>query len=188
MEDLEKEGSVLGTPQAAGGDPEPVSLMQRILLVTDGTVTHIVEAYAGEPIQIVKLEQSVGSWASESPDIHPTDDEPVIRRRVLLRGSRTQTNYVYAESVILSGRLHPAVREALMFKEEPIGRILTEGRVETFREVVRSGRQPAGALGEYFGVDASEPLIFRSYTVTAGERPIMLITEKFPASSFLSVA
>jgi chorismate-pyruvate lyase len=161
--------------------------MQRILLVTDGTVTHIVEAYAGEPIQVVKLEQSVGTWASQSPDISLSEDEPVVRRRVLLRGSRSQTNYVYAESLILTDRLAPRVRDELISTEDPIGKILTGSRTETFREVIRSGRQPAEALGQYFGLEPSDILIFRTYTIAAGARPIMVITERFPLSSFQSV-
>lgn len=171
-----------------GGDPGSLSLMQRILLVTDGTVTHIVEAYAGEPIQVVKLDQSFDTWASQSPDISLSENEPIVRRKVLLRGSRSQANYVYAESVILTDRLDPRVRDELISTEEPIGKILTHSRTETFREVIRSGRQPAGAVGQYFGIEESEPLIFRTYTINAGARPIMLITEKFPASSFVSVA
>ena len=39
---------------------EALTVFERILLITDGTVTDLLEAFAGEAISVVKLSQSIG--------------------------------------------------------------------------------------------------------------------------------
>ncbi len=66
----------------------------------------------------------------------------------------------------------------------PVGTLLLENRVETFREVLSAGREPAGSCARYFAVEVDTEMVWRTYRVCARQRPIMLITEKFPASAF----
>ena len=42
-------------PGPAAAIAAPLTWFQRVLLGTDGTVTHILEAYTGEPIEVRKL-------------------------------------------------------------------------------------------------------------------------------------
>ncbi len=161
----------------------PLSRLQRVLLTTDGTVTHVLEAYESERILVQKLGQSQDSEVAPA-EMEPAGPETVMRRCILLQGSQTKETYVYAESVILSDRLERRVAEGLLFTEEPIGRLLLDSRLETFREILDCGREPAGERAQHFGLDESAPLISRTYRVIAGHRPIMLITEKFPAGAW----
>ena len=163
----------------------PLSPLERVLLTTDGTVTHVLDAYWGERIRLVKLDQSQDTAEVAIAVMEPDGPETVMRRTILLQGSETKENYVYAESLILSDRLDPGLADALLSTDEPIGRLLVEARLETFREVVDCGREPAGDRGCHFGIEPSSPLISRTYRVIAARRPTMLITEKFPATEWL---
>jgi chorismate-pyruvate lyase len=63
---------------------------------------------------------------------------------------------------------------------KPIGLLILENRLETFREILGCAREPAGAIGRHFQIAADDYLISRRYRVIAHGQPIMLITEKFP--------
>ncbi len=164
-----------------------LSAFQRILLTTDGTLTVLVEVYANEAIKVVKLSQSSGPWQGGDPDLELQGGEEVLRRTILLRGASTGTNYLYADSVLVTDRLPAVVRAGLVETDKPIGRLLVEARTETFRDILRAGTEPAGDCASHFGIDEDDLLIFRTYTVKAEGRPIMLITEKFPIDAFWSL-
>lgn len=179
-----------------GGRPLPamkaaamsgLSLLQRILLITDGTVTHILEAYAGETVRVVKLEQDVGPAPADLLDLDVAAGDEVLQRRILLQGSSSGTTFLYAESIIVPSRLPEVIRQGLIETDEPIGRLLGDNRLETFREITELKQEPAGGLAPRFGIDRSAMLHTRNYVITSGGRPVMRISEKFPVTSFTSV-
>lgn len=160
------------------------NLVQRILLVTDGTVTNIVEAYAGEGISVAVLRQVTQPAAQAASALEVRESDRVLHREVLLQGRTSGRIFVYALSQIVPGRLEPAVRRGLLEGVKPIGRLLEENRIETFREIIDAHREPAGPRGVHFGMGPEAPLVSRTYRIIAGGRPMMLITEKFPADAF----
>lgn len=175
---------LLDEPPAAWGDISRLPPLQRVLLTTDGTVTNVLEALSGEAIALVKLSQSYDLSPTEDPDLRTVEGESLIRRRILLRGRRSGRNYVYAESVILVNRLHPRLCNDLIETDNPVGKLLVQSRIETFREFVSWGFEPAGDIAGHFGLREDDQLISRTYRVFAQRAPIMVITEKFPASAF----
>ena len=160
---------------------------QRILLGTDGTVTHILEAYAGEPIEIVKLLQRFDVSDDGDADLLITDRETVLRRQVLLCGRRTHRTLVYAEVVVVVARVEQALIAGLVETDTPIGTLLRKARTETLREVLVADSEPAGTCAAHFGIDPDADLIFRTYRIVSGGQPIILVTEKFPAHFFRDV-
>ena len=160
---------------------------QRMLVGTDGTVTHILEAYCDEPVEVVKLlhERDVAGALDADLELAPGDE--VLRRRVLLRGARTHRSLLYAEAVVALGRVQAAFLDGLVSTDKPIGVLLAEARTETFREILHVGRELAGTCGTHFGLDPDAELISRTYRILRAGRPMILITEKFPADSFLDV-
>ena len=156
---------------------------QRMLLGTDGTVTHILEAYADEPIDVVKLLQEIDTWKAGDARLLLSEGK-VLRRHVLLLARRSRRILLYAEAVVVLERADPTLVRGLLETDKPIGVLLAENRTETFREILEVGREPAGSCGAHFGIDPSAELIFRTYRILAGQQPVMLITEKFPADSF----
>lgn len=162
----------------------PLNAFQRVLLMTDGTVTDVVEVYTGEAIRVVKLAQFFGGNDPENPQLSAEGGETLLHRTVLLQGAKSGTNYIHAHSVIAPDRLPPEVLEGLVETGRPIGKLLASSRIETFREIVGLGFEPAGDCADYFGVDPASNLVFRTYRIHVQQRPVMRITEKFPTSWF----
>ena len=161
------------------------SFLQRLLLVTDGRITDIVQAYSGETVEAVKLRHKLIISGSQSSPLDLDREYQLLDRSIVLQGSQTKTNYLYADSKIVLERLDADIRDELIFTQQPIGKLLRENKIETFREILDCGIEPAGSLGEYFGIKPSAELIYRTYLVLIAGLPVMQITEKFPTTHFL---
>lgn len=162
----------------------PLSVFQRILLMTDGTVTDVLEAYANEPIRVVKLFQSFSTSEPEEPELDRYGYQRVLRRSVLLQGELSHQNFLYADSVITPDGLPTQIVDALLTTEQTIGRLLARNRIETFREVVALGFEPAGTCADFFDLEPTDKLVFRTYRILVRGEPVMRITEKFPVTAF----
>jgi chorismate-pyruvate lyase len=170
----------------SGIDPGTLKELHRILLTTDGTVTDILEAYHRERMTVVALHQDTVP-ASTLPraqqvalGIETTPDAEVLTREILLRGEISESCHVYATSVIVLDRLAAPVRLGLLDKKQPIGHLLLEHRIATFKEIIDCHRDPAGALAPHFGISDRAPMLSRTYVVSVANQPLMFITEKFP--------
>lgn len=177
---------MIGTMQNSLISPT-LTRFQQILLGTDGSVTHIMEAYSQEEMEAVKLRQELAVATEADADLDVTPGVKVMRRQVVLRGRSSRQNLLYAEAVMVPERLPPMVLSGLLETDTPIGRLLARNRTETFREVLMIGREAAESCGPLFGVPRSAEFIFRTYRILAGKQPMMLITEKFPATFFLGI-
>lgn len=190
-----RNGSILPIPSLTGNlqnslnrnhvDPSVLSTFQKILLTTDGTVTDILEAYLFEQIRIVKLSEQLIALDHDIPSIELKKGAEVVIRKVLLQGKISRKNFIYADSIIIPEKLDERFREALLETKMPIGKIWFEQRVETFKEILSSSKEPAGELAEYFNIQLSDNLLTRTYCVVTNRKPVMMITEKFPESYFL---
>lgn len=165
----------------------PLSTFQRVLLMTDGTVTDILEVYTREIIRVVILNQSLVEREPETPQLNDLGIERLLFRTVLLQGTASGTNFIHADSVVAPDRLPPSVLTGLLETGTPIGRLLAQERIETFREIVGLAFEPAGECADYFGVDPTSNLIARTYRIHVNRRPVMRITEKFPVTWFAEV-
>ena len=169
--------------------PKPATLpvnsfLQRLMLVTDGRITDIVQAYSGETVEAVKLHQEL-IISSDRPDLQLDRQSQLMERSILLQGTKSKTNYLYADSQIVLERLDPAIRNELIFTRQPIGKLLRENQVETYREIIDCGIEPAGRLAQYFQIDPASKMIYRTYNVLIKRLPVLQITEKFPTTHFV---
>ena len=169
--------------QLLGGWGPSLSAVQRILLTTDGRITDIIEAYAREPVCVMKLSETLDE-PGYIPNLKLSEDDDVLYRSVMIRGVDSGADYLYATSLIVAGRLPTAMLESLLYTDAPFGRLLVEHRVETLREILYWHREPAGRYSMYFDMKPTEMVLSRTYRVVSMEQPIALITEKFPESSF----
>ena len=163
----------------------PLSILQRVLLITDGTVTDVLEAYANEPIRVVKLGQNFDTVDARVPELDLSPSGRVLRRTVLLQGALSGQNFLFAESVITPQGLDPGIVDGLVGSDRPVGRLLAQHRIETFREIVALGFELAGPCADYFEVEPTSRLVFRTYRIIMRGQPVMRITEKFPLTLFL---
>jgi chorismate-pyruvate lyase len=156
----------------------PTSPLARVLLSTDGTVSYILEAYADEPIEVVKLSQTFDTSTEADTDLDMSAGA-VLRRRVVLRGQRSLRSLVYAEALVALDRVEPAFLKGLVGSDQPIGLLLAHSRTETFREILRTSRRPAGSCAVHLDIDPGAEVLSRTYRIVAERRPIVVITERF---------
>lgn len=166
---------------------DELSPSQQVLVNTNGTVTQVLEAYTGEPMRIVKLSQGHVTWPGADPRLDLEAGHQVLERTVLLQGVQSGRNYLYADSVMIVDRLDEQVVNGLLNTDVPVGTLLVQSRVELFREILTVGKEVADSCALHFGIAPDEETICRTYRVLSHQRPIMLITEKFPASFYVSL-
>ena len=129
-------------------DPRELSSFQRILLTTDGTVTEILEAHLFESMRIVKLYEEQIATDKAIPYLEVPQGTEVMARKILLRGKYIHKNYIYAESLLVPDRLSPQMRDDLLNTRKPIGLLILEARMETFREILSCQREPMGEIAQ----------------------------------------
>src|SRR5258708_26925271 len=127
-----------------------IGLLQRILLVTDGTLTDILQIAFLEPIGVLKLAVDVGKTCIplEALELKPGDVR--MKRDIVLYGQNTGNNYVYAESTVAIDRLPRGLREELVDSNKPIGRLWSEHGVETRKELLHVSKCSPPELLAYF--------------------------------------
>lgn len=160
---------------------QSLSLLQRLLLVNDGTLTDALEAAFLEPIVLIKISTDAEAATEPPADLELPVNAQVMRRQILLTGSDSKRSFVFAESWIVLHRLPVAMREQLTESDTPIGRLWNDHKLETRKELLRFWRQPAGEIGRHFCVGEDATLLARSYRVFLGLAPLMIISEYFPS-------
>ena len=161
---------------------EDLGLAQRVLVTTDGTVTEALAAIFLEPIELVKIAIAITHSDHPLPHLELKSGSSLMRRQVVLRGSRTSTPYAYAQVVIAADRLAPDLRRELLDGRTPLGELWIRHRVEIFKERPRIRRRPAGEFARYLDLGETETLIERTYRAFAGRHPVFLVTEYFPTA------
>jgi beta-ribofuranosylaminobenzene 5'-phosphate synthase len=161
-----------------------LSTVQRVLLLTDGSVTVLLEAAAGERVDVRTIAQEVvPADATQAERLAAAVGDPVNRREVSLIGTRSGRVFIHAVSFTPLDRLAPGARDDLLAADIPIGRILLRHRMETRRELADVGLVPAGdALGRIFGIPADAPVLCRRYVIIYDGKPLIAIEERFPAA------
>jgi chorismate-pyruvate lyase len=150
----------------------------RVLLLTDGTVTHSLAAYFGEEIRVQCLQQY---------ECRPG----VVAREVMLRGALTATAYAHAYSTIQLEYLDTEIQRLLDEGLAGIGELLSARNLETYREITRiapcaySPARPDPFGAEVAGtMVVSSAVIARDYIIHSQGRPIVEVTEEFPVAVY----
>jgi chorismate-pyruvate lyase len=162
-------------------DLADADVIGRVIVTTDGTVTELLEAWAGESVALGELAQEEGRLHRGVRALDASEGDRILRRDVLLVGTTSRRALLYAESLIALDRLPAPIADGLLHSRTPIGRLLRQSRLETYREILQITREEADAAGSRFGRTTDELFIARTYRVISGGRPVMLIHEKLPA-------
>lgn len=147
----------------------------RTLLVTDGTVTKVLEAYFWEPVKVHALHLEVVRAECPIPWLSLAAGGEVLSRKVQLIGERSATLYTEAFSVVRLDLFAAPLRQALVDGKVGIGVLLRESGLETYREIM--------AVGVETPVTNSPPdddWVYRTYRITRDQKPAILIRESFP--------
>lgn len=169
---------------------ESLSCFQRLLLITDGTVTELLEQYLQESIKVFKLFEKIEENFDHLPEGHETfinsDQMPILKRKVLLQGQSSMKNWLYAESTILLNHLPQGFRTDLLKSQQPIGKLWAKYRIETYKTILPPEKIIASTLAPYFRIQNDAEMISRTYCVYSNQKPIMVITETFPEAFFVN--
>jgi len=164
-------------------DLRTVSPFQRALLAIDGTVTKFVEAYVLEPVEVTLLKQETQALSQEHSWLEASVKTEVVARQVLLRGRYSGTPYAYAVSLLLPDRLPENMLNHLQIEPSGIGRVLLNSQIENRREILWYGHEIIQELPPAIQSCVGSDFISRTYRIIANDKPIMLISEKFPVDS-----
>jgi chorismate-pyruvate lyase len=156
----------------------------RVLLVTDGVVTRILEAYFGEPIDVDVLSHSELCSELSYPEVGVNIGDRIVSRRVVLRGRVTHEPYAFASSIVVSDCLPPEVRRGLIEERKGIGELLCANRLETYRELIAIRRCDAAERACHLGVATGARVVSRTYKIHLNGRAAMLIEEVFSEERF----
>lgn len=166
--------------------PADLSPLQRALLVTDGTVTTLLAAWALEPVTVRPLGQRTVALGDALPPAAAWLDapagSPVVERAVLIEGATSGRLFAFAESLICADRLPEALRAGLASGELSLGHLLRMPGFESRREGLWYGRERPALLPPEVVARGTLEFLSRTYRVTAGSQPLMVITERFPWS------
>ena len=142
----------------------------RALLVTDGTVTKLIEAYFWEPVAVDTLRQDFVTTRAAIPWVGTDAGDQVLEREASLRGADSGQTYAHAHSLIRTELIPEHFRQALIDREIGIGVLIRDSGLESYREVMEVGLEPGA--------------VFRTYRIIIAGEPVILITESFPLALY----
>lgn len=152
-----------------------LTLFQKIMLTTDGTVTELLSLYCGEPIVARKLGETLETTA------HAGNPVRVLHRTVLLCTAAGEP-CLYAQSHFMFDRFPAAIQRDLLETTTPIGLLWRRERLEMHREIIERKRETDPTVAALLGVPADADLLCRTYRIVHGGETLGTITEKFAAS------
>lgn len=147
-------------------EPGALAAFARVLLITDGTVTHMLRAHFGEPVEVSVEAHDFTAPAQGNPWLGTLPGGEVLVRDVTLSGASSGRLFARARSHIALDRMTPEMREDITTMRRSIGNVLLAHFSENRRELLWHGLTGHGCLE-------------RTYRVIAGGEPLMVITETF---------
>lgn len=171
-----------GLIRRAGAEDLPIKALPpflRALLVTDGTVTKILEAYFWEPVEVMTLQQDFVRAERPIEWIAVDPGDRVLIRQARLNGVDSGTVYATAFSVIRTQLIPEVFRQRLIDREIGIGVLIRDSGLESYREVLEVGIEPAETGRDGLAAEQSDS-VFRTYRIIIDGEPVILITESFP--------
>jgi len=164
---------------------EDLCAFARVLLVTDGTVTHMLRAHFREPVDVKVLSHDLQSLEAPEPWLQAKPGDEILLRKVALIGARTGRTYCFAKSWIALERLSPNMRADVVGMQRSLGSVLLANFSENRRELLWYGRAQNGqSQFEEGSTKTQDPTLERAYRVISGGAPIMMIAETFAPSIF----
>ncbi|MDD1727811.1 MAG: chorismate pyruvate-lyase family protein, partial [Methanospirillum sp.] len=164
----------------------PISDAIKALLITDGSVTRLLECYNEAPISIRTVTQQVIPAEDDiAEEMQIKTGDPVNYRVVEICDQEMDIPLVHAVSYCPVERLPEHARKSLMQADIPIGHILRDEKIESRREIT-SIRTISGsdALPSLPVSVASGRVFARRYRIIHQNRPLFRIDEFVPDHLF----
>lgn len=169
------------SPEKLMFEEKSLSLFQKTLLLTDGTVTDLLRLYTAENIVVKKLNHQFTLSGNTEEFLCPLET-PILNRKILLRTKLK--NYIYADSTLIFENLSRSTQYELLETDRPIGLLWKNERLETYREITDIRCEYTGELATHFDVHPDTLLLSRTYIIHNIQKELGMITEKFPITLF----
>ncbi|OFV67922.1 MAG: beta-ribofuranosylaminobenzene 5'-phosphate synthase [Candidatus Syntrophoarchaeum caldarius] len=162
--------------------------MQRLMLLTDGSMTLLLEIYTENPVVVETLKQQIIPATAELAAKFNLEKEADLNyREVILKDGVLDKPLLYACSLTPLSRLTDEFREDLLRADIPIGKIMKRHGLEFRRDLTRIAEEEASAkLIEIFGLGAREKILKRFYDIIHRKEILISIMEAFPAAYYRS--
>lgn len=156
-----------------------LSPIQKILLTTDGSITRIFEALTGEEVTVDTEKQEVIPASDEIANVLKIEPGEEVNFRVVnLKDSKGVL--VHATSYAPLKRIDEEFKDKIMKADIPIGKIMSELKIEARREITSCSVVKADQrLAEMFDVDEDSDLLQRNYNIIHKGVVLLNITEIF---------
>jgi chorismate-pyruvate lyase len=159
-----------------------LSLFQKILLASDGTVTELLSLYAGQPIRARKLSQNLVQGPCMA-HLHCLPDARVLHRKIMLC-SEPGGDHLFAESAFVFDQFSSTIQHGLLHTEQPIGLLWRQERLEMYRDIVLRQIEHCPETAAVFGLPTNTLMLSRTYTLFHADQQLGVITERFPSNYF----
>jgi chorismate-pyruvate lyase len=144
----------------------------RVVLISDGNLTEMLQAAFLEPIMLTKLQNKASRTRQEIKELQLSTGSKIVSRQVKLSGSHSRHLYVYAETVPAADRIPSEFLSELQNTEKPLGYLLRESHLCDHKELLSAEWVPGKTEGPIYAAS-----INRRYTVVHKRLPIALISE-----------
>jgi len=148
------------------GERRKLSLIEKILAVTNGSVTQILEIITDGPVDIRTLRQEVkkaGDMA-QALEVNRSDKVSFREVEILDRGGNV---LMKAKSWIPLKRLEPEFEDDLMRADVPIGKLLIKHKIEARREL-EDARIEDGRVKRVYNIIRKGEVLMRIEEVFTG--------------------
>lgn len=158
-----------------------LSRIQKILLTTDGSITGVFEALTGEEISVSTEEQRIVPADENIAKALKIDQGDEVNFRVVnLKDSRSVL--AHATSYTPLKRIEEGFKDKIMKADVPIGKIMSELKIEARREITSCSVIHADErLASLFKVPENSALLKRNYNIIHKNEVLLNITEIFGA-------
>ncbi|KAB8136764.1 DUF98 domain-containing protein [Gracilibacillus oryzae] len=157
----------------------------RILLVTDGRTTDILETLLGEKlkVQVIRQEQ-IG--VKEAVMTGESQGAPYYIRESVLIGEKSGVIVSYNIALVYSKNVPPALFESMANRQEGIGKVMNSQGIRTLREVIDFGFIEETATVDLFNRPVNinlpsngEKFPYKKYFIYFGRKPGIQMVEYF---------
>ncbi|MFC5468828.1 4-hydroxybenzoate synthetase [Cohnella suwonensis] len=161
------------------------TLLFKILLITDGRTTDILETLMDETmsLQVVRQEQIN---EEQSARLGEDSDAPYYVRESILIGTKSQLVISHNIALVCSKYLPPLMFEAIAAKQEGIGKTISTFGLQTSRKLVESGWRSDTETVDLFHKPiqlrfspTKRKVPYKHYSIDFGSHPGIYLLEYF---------
>lgn len=178
------QASVLELIQQIEQESGQLTNPERALLITDGSVTRLLEVFCNAPVGVRTIQQNILSapdMIADFLEISPGDD--VNFREVDLYNKNNDRVLIHAISYAPLKNLPAGAITRLMKEDEPIGMIMRDDKMESRREILSIQKISLPSDDQILNKKIKFQLS-RSYRIIHNSRPIFYIEEQIPFPLF----